>query len=97
MRVDDIKHKLASLSNRLRSWNVDTFGSVCKEIKGLKRALERLRSDLARTGPGHEELKINERLVELYHREEILWRQHSRINWLKEGDRNTKNFIFERV
>lgn len=43
----------------------------------------------SRTGPSHVELKINERLVELYHHEEILWRQRSRINWLAKGEKNT--------
>lgn len=41
-RVEDMKQKLASLSGRLKTWNVDTFGSVRKEIKALKRELEKL-------------------------------------------------------
>lgn len=31
-------------------------------------------------------------LNELLYREEMLWLQRSRINWLKEGDRNTRFF-----
>lgn len=43
-------------------------------------------------GPSHRELKIVDDLVELYHKEEILWRQRSRVECLIEGDKNTKYF-----
>ena len=35
-----------------------------------------------------EEAKLNNILKE----EEILWRQRSRVHWLKEGDANTSHF-----
>jgi hypothetical protein len=43
-------------------------------------------------GPTHQELKVVERLVELQNREETMWRQRSRFQWLSEGDRNTRFF-----
>ncbi|XP_073360371.1 uncharacterized protein [Aegilops tauschii subsp. strangulata] len=45
-----------------------------------------------RSGPNHLETKVMDRLVELYHREEILWRQRARIEWLSHGDKNTYFF-----
>ena len=38
------------------------------------------------------EQDLQKKLDERYKQEEILWRQKSRIRWLKEGERNTKFF-----
>ena len=38
------------------------------------------------------ELDLQRKLEDRYKQEEILWRQKSRIRWLKEGERNTKFF-----
>lgn len=73
--VEEMRQKLTNLASGLMRWSNDTFGTVRKEIKILKRKLEELRGDPLRTGPSHAELKINEQLIEMYHREEIMWRQ----------------------
>ena len=92
LSVEDLKQKLQTISHGLVKWSRDTFGSVRKEIKRLKKELEDLRADPARIAPSHNELKINQNLIEMYHREEVMWRQRSRIEWLNVGDRNTKFF-----
>jgi hypothetical protein len=47
--VQSIQEKLETLSSTLGVWNRDTFGSVRKEIKQLKRELEGLQSASGRT------------------------------------------------
>ena len=88
----EVQAKLDSLSSTLKNWNRDTFGSVRQELRQLKIKLEELRAVPDRVGPSREEIKIQDRLVELNHREEIMWKQRSRIQWLSEGDKNTKFF-----
>lgn len=88
----EVRAKLNALASNLGDWSKTTYGSVRGEIRSLKKELERLRSDVERTGPSHLEMKINDRLIELYLREELMWRQHSRIEWLAAGDRNCHFF-----
>jgi Zn-dependent M32 family carboxypeptidase len=88
----EVTSKLQTLSGELKSWSNDVFGHVRKEIHQLTERLAILRDDPRRTGPSHEEIKICDRIVELNHREEIMWRQRSRVQWLREGDNNTKFF-----
>jgi hypothetical protein len=80
------------LSEDLSNWERNHFGSVRREIGDLKKQLDSLRSNPSRYTPTYVEIKIADRLVELYHREEILWRQRVRLEWLVHGDKNTYFF-----
>ena len=37
-------------------------------------------------------LRVSKQLNDLLLKQEIFWRQRSRVSWLKHGDRNTKFF-----
>ena len=85
--VESLHAKLQGLSADLTNWEHTHFGSVRQEIDQLKRQLQILRQIPGRTGPGHAELNVTDRMVELFHREEILWRQRARLDWLGEMDK----------
>jgi len=90
--LQELQRKLSGVTGRLDEWGRTTFGHVRLELKRLKEELELLQADPARTGPTHREIKITDRIVELNHREEIMWQQRSRIQWLAADDKNTQFF-----
>ena len=77
--LEGLHRKLGAVSNSLRGWNNQSFCSVMCELKKLNLRLEDLRSKPMQIGPSHEEIKTVDRIMELNYREEITWKQHSRI------------------
>ncbi|KAL9667122.1 hypothetical protein QQ045_001471 [Rhodiola kirilowii] len=84
--------KLVRCAAALSSWNKREFGNIKKRIEWLKLELEKVRS-LPRTEYNCIlEEKISVEMDEWLAREELMWRQRSRVEWLKFGDKNTKFF-----
>jgi hypothetical protein len=80
-----LKNTLVSL----KQWRNDHFGSVRKELEGLRAQLADLQALNADSNATNDVIRD---MNEMLYREEMLWLQRSRVAWLQEGDQNTKFF-----
>ncbi|KAM0913768.1 hypothetical protein ACQ4PT_011941 [Festuca glaucescens] len=79
-------HKVAG---SLKSWSRESFGHIRNKIQKLERKLKQLHIENGSTV----DIRCAEKeLCELFEREEAMARQRSRVDWLREGDRNTAFF-----
>ncbi|OMO51274.1 reverse transcriptase [Corchorus capsularis] len=86
-----IVDKISTCSKELDNWNKTHFGNLQHNIKLKKNEFDKLYS-LGRRGNQNEFSKCKLELEDLLHQEELLWRQRSKIHWLKDGDKNTEFF-----
>jgi hypothetical protein len=88
----DLGHISVALKNVLKSlkmWSREKFGSIRREIEEKRKDLAELQAaDVDRNAIREAIREMNE----LLYREEMLWLQRARVDWLREGDRNTKFF-----
>lgn len=92
----DLTCLLECLIEKLRAWNIDTFGNINKRKSSLQRRLDGVSKAMGGWELTVGLLKLERRLkrewTEVLMHEEIMWMQKSHVDWLRFGDQNTRFF-----
>jgi len=100
IRSDNIMYifqqKLKTIKSNLKRWNKDTFGDIFQAKKELEEKMALLQQTMITEGHDEErkaqETNLQRQWEERLKQEEMLCRQKSRVQWQKQGERNTSFF-----
>ncbi|XP_074298106.1 uncharacterized protein LOC141628922 [Silene latifolia] len=87
--------RLEELSTKLQDWNKQVFGNIFRQKRELKARIEGCQRELSKQRIRYLiklEARLRRELDEVLDREEALWYKKSRMEFIKDGDRNTSYF-----
>jgi hypothetical protein len=87
-----LSHRLHRTLDHLHSWGHNLFGILPRKIKQAQEELMQLNQRHGSMDLSQQIKDKENELDNLLDREEIWWKQRSRVDWLQHGDNNTKYF-----
>ena len=87
--------KLVALSRKLRSWNLQAFGNIQRNIQEAQDEMQWIQTIYDQQGGDVYRSQLSEaraRHARLLAIENDFWRQKAAIKWLKQGEANTAFF-----
>lgn len=88
--------KLRNVKKEVELWNKKCFGNIFERKESIKDDIQTIQDKIQKEGYSPDLVREeNEKLVQ-YHdivtKEEIYWRQRTRLIWLNQGDKSTRFF-----
>lgn len=84
--------RISSCKNELQAWANQRFKNIPKQLKDMRAQLNKLRNSRDWDSVVNKIKELEHDIELLATKEELYWRQRSRISWLKDGDRNSRFF-----
>jgi hypothetical protein len=89
--LGDVANSLQGVMSYLHTWSKEKIGHIPRQIEIKRKKLEKAYKKNDNNSRALAK-KLCLQIDELLEKEEIRWRQRSRVNWLQAGDRNTSYF-----
>ena len=86
-----VTKRITSCRIHLLKWHKSKIGNAKKKIAEIKKKLDKKKEQHWKTVKG-EIADLKKQLTKAYQEEEMFWSQKARLQWLREGDKNSKYF-----